>query len=372
MDDLSLEIFNSLVEKEIRIIGEKREEYEGEVSEGFNCDFERKKVTLTKDTICIESEGKKYEIAMHTEYGECASGWVPASWSIMEIREVKDFGKLTHKIKKPTIVRISNEILSDMSDEHLGIRCGDNIIDVNDSIFGGGITFKTPIFSWEPIGGDAWYPYGYYKVNDDAFVEIDYQKEVNKAKSNVIDQVEIKKQKDNELTKEQLENAQKEFITFFKATIPELPYRQVRKPIVMKDGEAMSVQASEYHYCIPRINGLDRYEYYEIGFPTSLFEELDGRGEEPNTTKTVFPGIEEDLIVKIIAKHGGIDFEKSLEPEQYEKLPEAQKRNPQEMTLDQLSEMVSNLAKIVEEQRKAIEAMRYMSRNQDPKKSIYD
>lgn len=348
MDDLSLEIFNSLVGKDIKIIGERKEEYEGEVCEGSNCDFQYSKTNLTKDVICIECEGKKYEIAMHNTYGECPSGWTTASWSFMEIREVKEFKKMTHKIKKPTVVRISKELSVVADPDSLGIFCGDDRIVVLDDSWSESVSFDSLIFSWEPIGGDGWYPNGNYRVNDDAFIEIGRQEEIESKKS--------------EPTVEQLEEAKKQFLAFFKATIPQLPYRQVRKPVFMNDGEYMSVQASGYHYCIPRVNGLERYDCYEIGFPSSLFEELADRGEEPNTTHTVFPGVEEDVIARIIAKHGGIDFERSLEPEQLKKMPKVLKRNPQDMALDQLQEMVANLAKLVEEQRKAIEAMRCMTR----------
>ena len=350
MDDLSIEIFNSFVGKDVTIIGERKEQYEGMVCEGTNCDFEYTEKTLTRDVICIECEGKKYEITLWNTYGSCPSGWTTASWGHMEIREVQEFHGLTHKVKKPTVVRLSEGIPEEYKTEDLSIECGDGRIVVAEDVWACNVINHNPIFSCDPIGGDIWYPSGYYTVNDDAFIAIDRQ--------------EVKSS-EQEPTEEQLEKARKEFLAFFRATMTNEKYRQVRPALVMRDGERMSVQASEFHYCIPRVSGLDKYEYYEVGFPSTLFEELEDRGEEPDTTKTVFPGIEEELIIRIIAKHGGIDFENSLRPEQYQKLPELLRRNPQEMALDKLVEMVGNLAKLVEEQRKAIEAMRYMTKTVD-------
>ena len=173
------------------------------------------------------------------------------------------------------------------------------------------------------------------------------------------------KSKKDEPTEEQIEKAKKEFLAFIKATIPTTRYG-MRNAIIMRDGECMSVQASDFHYSIPRVRDLSRYECYEVRFPSQLFEELEGRGEELDTTCTVFPKIEEETIIKIIAKHGGIDFETSLEPEQLKNLPEMLRKNPQELALDKLAEMVGSLAKLVEEQRKAIEAMRGMNKQKDP------
>ena len=75
-------------------------------------------------------------------------------------------------------------------------------------------------------------------------------------------------------------------------------------------------------------------------------------------------------IVRIIAKHGGIDLEKSLGRETCEQIPELMKKNSQDLALDQLSEIVANLAKMVEEQRKAIEQMRCLTKQQEIKKNI--
>ena len=68
MDELSVDVFNSLYGKDIRVIGLRKEKYIGEMCRGFNCDFEYTQEELTRDVVCIESEGKKYEMAMETEY----------------------------------------------------------------------------------------------------------------------------------------------------------------------------------------------------------------------------------------------------------------------------------------------------------------
>ena len=40
----------------------------------------------------------------------------------------------------------------------------------------------------------------------------------------------------------------------------------LRTRLICKDGFSVSVQASEFHYCRPRINGADEYEAVELGF----------------------------------------------------------------------------------------------------------
>jgi len=82
------------------------------------------------------------------------------------------------------------------------------------------------------------------------------------------------------------------------------------KPIVCKDGFKMSVQASEYTYCTPRIDNAQRYEAVEVGFP-SRHEELlmpfiDGYADMASSTNSVYGYVPAQVIVDVVAKHGGI------------------------------------------------------------------
>jgi len=78
--------------------------------------------------------------------------------------------------------------------------------------------------------------------------------------------------------------------------------------IVCADGFALSVQASEYHYCTPR----EDTRYYlsvEVGFPTERPEPWDEwsrfaeSGESP--TDTVYGWVPAPMVRDLIALHGG-------------------------------------------------------------------
>ena len=81
------------------------------------------------------------------------------------------------------------------------------------------------------------------------------------------------------------------------------------KPVICKDGFKMSVQASEYNYCTPRIDNAEEYTKVEVGYP-SRYEDLlipymDGYGDETDPTNTVYGWVPSQVIVDVVAKHGG-------------------------------------------------------------------
>tara|TARA_R110002051_G_scaffold268014_1_gene328106 strand:- start:352 stop:585 length:234 start_codon:yes stop_codon:yes gene_type:complete len=74
-----------------------------------------------------------------------------------------------------------------------------------------------------------------------------------------------------------------------------------RPKIKCKDGFTMSVQDSEHHYAIPG-------ETSEVGFPSEVEELLMLFVEDPEfPTETVYAHVPNELIDKIIEKHGGLD-----------------------------------------------------------------
>mgnify|MGYP003149796565 CR=1 FL=1 len=82
---------------------------------------------------------------------------------------------------------------------------------------------------------------------------------------------------------------------------------KLNKYVVCKDGFTMSVQASEYSYCSPRINGAERYLSVEVGFPSEKEELLMEWAEDPETpTNTVYPFVPAQTVALVCAKHGGI------------------------------------------------------------------
>ena len=69
----------------------------------------------------------------------------------------------------------------------------------------------------------------------------------------------------------------------------------------------MSVQASETHYCSPRIDNAEKYSAVEVGFPSDLESLLVKWAEdEHNPTGTVYGYVPAAVISLVCVKHGGI------------------------------------------------------------------
>lgn len=83
-------------------------------------------------------------------------------------------------------------------------------------------------------------------------------------------------------------------------------YQLIRPRLICKDGFSMSVQASQYHYCTPRVDGVVEYEEVEIGPLNEKEELLIPYAENPDETYTVYPYVPIDIVNQVIEKHGGI------------------------------------------------------------------
>lgn len=83
-------------------------------------------------------------------------------------------------------------------------------------------------------------------------------------------------------------------------------FQLIRPRLICKDGFSMSVQASQYHYCKPRVDGVVEYEEVEIGPLNEKEELLIPYAENPDETYTVYPYVPIDIINQVIEKHGGI------------------------------------------------------------------
>ena len=91
-------------------------------------------------------------------------------------------------------------------------------------------------------------------------------------------------------------------------------HQKTREYVRCKDGFTMSVQASAYHYCNPKVSGYNAvYNKVEIGFPTeyesllkNYVEDLSGEDEDLDYTDSVYPYVPSNIVAMIIAKHGGI------------------------------------------------------------------
>jgi hypothetical protein len=84
-------------------------------------------------------------------------------------------------------------------------------------------------------------------------------------------------------------------------------FQEIRPRVKCADGFEVSVQASENHYCEPRINGAEQYESVELGYPNMEEPELMEYAEDPvDPTGTVYGWVPVELVNKLIDKHGGI------------------------------------------------------------------
>jgi len=88
---------------------------------------------------------------------------------------------------------------------------------------------------------------------------------------------------------------------------------QVCPMIHCNDGFSFSVQASEYHYSVPRKAKAFHYKAVEVGFPSKkesllvdFVEPSFQDGEKIRWTKTVYPYVPVEVVNNIILKHGGI------------------------------------------------------------------
>jgi hypothetical protein len=85
----------------------------------------------------------------------------------------------------------------------------------------------------------------------------------------------------------------------------------LRKPVVCKDGFVMSVQASNFHYCSPKVDGLPKraYKSFEVGFPSEeeplLAPYMETPGEGKGPCDTVYGYVPAHVVRKVVKKHGG-------------------------------------------------------------------
>ena len=86
-----------------------------------------------------------------------------------------------------------------------------------------------------------------------------------------------------------------------------------RNAIICKDGFTMSVQASNHHYCSPRINDAKAYLEVEIGFPNKresllnkYVEGVNRYDDDSNFTEAIYPYTPAEVVIKVIMKHGGM------------------------------------------------------------------
>lgn len=94
---------------------------------------------------------------------------------------------------------------------------------------------------------------------------------------------------------------------------------RINERIVCADGFSFSVQASEFHYCSPRVTQYEPYEEYEVGFPSVEEEILLPYIEADHAPlNAVYGYVPRKIVEAIIVKHGGIvkgTFPENIEAE---------------------------------------------------------
>ncbi len=85
---------------------------------------------------------------------------------------------------------------------------------------------------------------------------------------------------------------------------------ECRPKLFCKDGFSVSVQASSFHYCCPRVDGAERYEAVELGFPSDEDPIIMDYAEDySDPTGTVYGFVPVSVVNELIEKHGGISEE---------------------------------------------------------------
>jgi len=84
-------------------------------------------------------------------------------------------------------------------------------------------------------------------------------------------------------------------------------FLRIRPRIVCADGFDVSIQASEHHYCSPRINS-GPYNEVEIGYPSDEVPEwlpyIESESDDP--LSAVYPFVPVEIIDLVLEQHGGI------------------------------------------------------------------
>ena len=76
----------------------------------------------------------------------------------------------------------------------------------------------------------------------------------------------------------------------------------VRPHVICADGYTMSIQASDYHYCIPRKDNADDYEAVEV----MVISSRDPKSLRPYSVGGVYAFVPIEMLERIVKRHGYI------------------------------------------------------------------
>ena len=86
----------------------------------------------------------------------------------------------------------------------------------------------------------------------------------------------------------------------------------IREPFVLGNGERISIQASKFHYCSPRVNDAEYYSSVEVGniHNIELSEDWeayhDNASEEWSASFAVYSFVPVELVWDMIQSKGGL------------------------------------------------------------------
>jgi len=133
------------------------------------------------------------------------------------------------------------------------------------------------------------------------------------------------------------------FEQFIKESVPKA-FGEKRPLVICKDGTEYSIQASSFHYCSPREDGLEAYDEYEIGNITDW--EKDNL-ENYRNYDDVCGYVPKEIVEEIIKAHGGLDEEIMKKRIEERKAVFKPKNNPLEKKIQEISGGNEYLANIL-------------------------
>lgn len=86
-------------------------------------------------------------------------------------------------------------------------------------------------------------------------------------------------------------------------------FKEIVSRFVCENGFNVSIQASKYHYCEPRENGLSSYTKLELGYPSKMVPEYvwEYADNLEQLEDTVFAYVPIELVVKLLNDLGTND-----------------------------------------------------------------
>jgi hypothetical protein len=135
----------------VQIVGLREIHYIAKKIHGHNTSFEEYLESDIKHVVFAKLGETKLAIALEMREHECGSGWCVSCTCYITVDEVSEFGPMSYIPRRPLSITLPLEI----SDGTIHLQCVD--------------TLDNEVFYYSHIGGDAYYPSGYYTIDLDNF-----------------------------------------------------------------------------------------------------------------------------------------------------------------------------------------------------------